>query len=789
MSTLDDLFAQGTRLHQAGRLIEAEQLYRQILAVDPRHPHALNQFGMLAFQTGDFDTAIERIRLAIEFARNQPAFYANLGEAYRLAGRPAEAVESFRHALQLNPGMAPVHMLLGILLHDQEQYAAATRSLREAVRLQPENLRAQARLGISLERQRLFEEAEACFRRVLQKEDTAEVHFRLADILQKQGLLEEARSEYQAVIAREPGHAEAHTNLGAILKTQGLYSAAEPHFRIAVASKPGCAIGYLNLGSLLLRQGRLAEAAASYRHAIELESGSAIAHRGLGQVLQTQNQLDDARSSYETAIRCDPANPESHRRLGYLETIAGRFDDGIAAFRRALELQSDFALAHSNLAVALQSQGLLDEAIAEHRLAIQCDPHHAGLHSNLIYTLNFHPAYDAARLFDEHLTWAASHAESLTYPGLPHPNTRDAERRLRIGYVSPHFFDHAVNFFSQPILASHDHTRFEVFCYSDVERIDDTTRAIQKLADHWRDVKGRTDEDVAGQVRADQIDILVDLTGHISGGIRMLMFARKPAPIQVTYLGYQSTTGMTAMDYRLTDSYADPPEQTDPFHTERLERLPTSFFCYQPSSYAPPVGPQPAEHNGFITFGSINAFIKVTPQVLETWAEILLQLPTAHLLIRADMSPSLQQRLTAAFSNLGIAPERLELVNRLPRPRYLELIDRLDIALDPFPFNGHTTTCDCLWQGVPVITLSGNTYASRFGGSGLATLGLDELITGSRAEYIAAAVDLAHDRPRLAAYRATLRNRMAESPLLDFRGFTQNLEQSYRRMWREWCES
>jgi predicted O-linked N-acetylglucosamine transferase (SPINDLY family) len=789
MSTIDDLLAEGTRLHQAGQLAAAEQLYRQILAADPRHPHALNQFGMLAFQTGDFSAAIERIRLAIDVAGDQAPFHANLGEAYRLAGRPAEAAESFHRALQLNPSMAPVHMLLGIVLHDQEDFAGAAQSLREALRLQPNNQRALGRLGISLERQQMFSEAEACFRRVLEQEDTADVHFRLGGVLHKQELLEEAKSEYQAAIARDPVHAEAHTNLGAILKAQRNYTAAEPHFRIAIAGKPTCATGHINLGSLLMTQGRLDEAAATYRQAVNLEPTSANAHRELGQLLQTQGQLNDARASYEAAIRLDPSNAEGHRKLGYLETIAGRYDEGIACFRRALALQADFALARSNLAVALQSQGLLDEAIAEHRQAIESDPRHAGLHSNLIYTLNFHPAYDAARLFDEHRDWAARHAEALTRVSSPHANVRDPDRRLRIGYVSPHFFDHAVNFFSQPILASHDETHFDVFYYSDVERSDDTTRALQKAANHWREIKGWPDEDVAAQVRADRIDILVDLTGHISGGIRMLVFARKPAPIQVTYIGYQNTTGMTAMDYRLTDAYADPPGQTELHHTERLERLPTSFFCYQPSSYAPAVGPLPAERNGFVTFGSINAFIKVTPQVLETWAQILLQVPTAQLLIRADMSQSLERRLNKTFASFGVTPERLELVNRLPRPRYLELISRLDIALDPFPFNGHTTTCDCLWQGVPVITLSGNTYATRFGGSGLATLGLNELITHSREEYIAAAVNLANDRQRLQAYRGTLRNRMAASPLLDFRSFTQNLEQAYRRMWRAWCGS
>ncbi len=349
-------------------------------------------------------------------------------------------------------------------------------------------------------------------------------------------------------------------------------------------------------------------------------------------------------------------------------------------------------------------------------------------------------------------------------------------------------FAHAVNFFVEPILASHDHQQFEIFCYSDVDEPDDTTARLRTYADHWRQVRGRKNEDVAAMVRDDQIEILVDLTGHITGGERMLLFARKPAPVQITYIGYQNTTGMQAMDYRITDDYSDPPGQTDALHTEKLWRLPTTFFCYQPSTYAPPVGPSPAASNGYVTFGSVNAFTKVTPQVLETWAEILRRVPEARLVIRADMTESLHARLRETFAGLGIAPDRLELVNRLPRPKYLELIARLDVALDPFPFNGHTTTCDCLWQGVPVVTLSGQSYVSRFGGSGLATLGLTELITHSPDEYIQTAVALANDHERLADYRSTLRERMAASPLLDFKTFTANLEAAYRQMWRQWCD-
>jgi predicted O-linked N-acetylglucosamine transferase (SPINDLY family) len=352
--------------------------------------------------------------------------------------------------------------------------------------------------------------------------------------------------------------------------------------------------------------------------------------------------------------------------------------------------------------------------------------------------------------------------------------------------VSSHFFAHAVNYFSEPILAAHDHDRFEVFCYAQIEREDDATARLRACADQWRDISKLDHAQAAELARDDGIDILVDLAGHI-GNHHLLLFARKPAPVQVTYLGYQNTTGMAAMDYRLTDAWADPPGMTDAFYTEKLVRLPRSFFCYQPSTDMPPVNPLPALTSGRITFGSFNNFAKVTPRVLAAWAALLERVPRSRLIILADTASSLADDLACAFGRHGISPDRFELAGRRPRPEYLELLGQVDIALDPFPFNGHTTTCDALWQGVPVITLAGRTYAARFGSSAHANLDLCDLVAGSPEEYFEIAARLAGDVPRLVELRAGLRERMRASPLLDFAGFTRNLEAAYRQMWTDWC--
>ena len=288
-------------------------------------------------------------------------------------------------------------------------------------------------------------------------------------------------------------------------------------------------------------------------------------------------------------------------------------------------------------------------------------------------------------------------------------------------------------------------------------------------------------------IRGDEIDILVDLTGHV-GGNRLLVFARKPAPVQVTYLGYQNTTGMTAIDYRLTDEYCDPSSATEALYSEKLVRLPQTFFCYLPSAEAPTIAPLPAQNAGYVTFGSFNNFTKITAHVLKTWAGILARVDASRLLLLCDDPEAVREVVAYALESQGVDPRRVELFARAPLDEYLKRIGQVDIALDPFPFNGHTTTCDCLWQGVPVVTLAGQAYVSRFGSSGLATLGLTELIAHSPDEYIEIAVGLAGNLDRLAQLRASLRARLVGSPLMDYKGFTRNLEAAYRRMWDVWLD-
>ena len=582
--------------------------------------------------------------------------------------------------------------------------------------------------------------------------------------------------------------AVAHKSLGGTLRSRGAVADAEAAYREALRLKPDFVEAHNDLGTLLWDQHRLAEARACHTAALRLRPERADSHNHLGNVLRDEGQIPAAIEAYRQALQLDPHYGAAHCNLANTLADGGWTEEALVEFQRALEIAPGDADVIVNYGTCLQSQGRLDEAIESYRKAVCLDAESPGYHGNLVYALNFHPDFDAETVFAEHRVWAGRHADPLLLGSAPHANDRTPGRRLRVGYVSAHFQHHAVNFFSEPILAAHDHRAIEVFCYSAAvpAESDATTRRLQDYADHWREIAGQSDQQVSETIRADQIDILVDLTGHI-GGNRLLVFARKLAPVQVTYIGYQNTTGMLAMDYRLTDAWADPPGATDHLYTEKLVRLPRAFFCYLPPALAPDVSPLPAIANGLVTFGSFNNPAKITPRVLETWAGILSAVPNSRLVLLARVTAGFRQHVGRAFERQGVSADRVELVERRPLGEYLQLIECVDIGLDPFPFNGHTTTCDCLWMGVPVVMLAGHSYASRFGGSALVNLGLRDLIAGSREDYVEIASGLAADLDRLKGLRAGLRVRMSDSPLVDAQGFTRNLEVVYRRMWADWC--
>jgi predicted O-linked N-acetylglucosamine transferase (SPINDLY family) len=580
-------------------------------------------------------------------------------------------------------------------------------------------------------------------------EPRADQAFALALEHHRAGRLSEAERGYRALLEREPDHADSLNLLGVIALQTGNLEAAFALVHRAVALRPDAPTCRNNLGQVLTRLGRDEEAARSYEAAIEL----------------------------------DPGYAEAHNNLGLVRARLDRLADAEALYRKAIELDPEYAEPHTNLGNVLKDRGELDAALACYRHAIALRPDSSVLHSNLLLTLHYHPDYSPADLEREHRAWADRHVKPLAAARRPHMNTKDPNRRLRIGYVSADFREHPVARFMLPLLREHDQRQVEVFAYSDVPMADAVTQALQQHVDQWRDVTGLGDEQLAASIRTDGIDILVDLAAH-SGRNRLLTFARKPAPLQLTYLAYCSTTGVDAIDYRVTDGFLDP--RGEPEHyTEASIRLPHCYWCYS----APPVGrPSSERHAGPPTFGCLNNFAKVTDTTLQLWTRLLRRVPEARLLLyaRAD---SHRGRLRRALREAGVDESRLAFVGYQSLPDYLETYAEIDVALDPYPYGGGTTTCDALWMGVPVVTLVGRTAVSRAGSTLLSNIGLERLVARSEQQYLDLAAALLRDQRGLMELRGGLRQRIESSPVMDAPRFARDFEAALRTAWRVWCES
>jgi predicted O-linked N-acetylglucosamine transferase (SPINDLY family) len=468
-----------------------------------------------------------------------------------------------------------------------------------------------------------------------------------------------------------------------------------------------------------------------------------------------------------------------------------RFDEAIESFRKAVATKPDYAQAHRNLGIILKDCGMVEESIDAQRRAVAANPSWHEARSGLLFTRQCLAENDLVSFFEEHRSWDRIHAGHLAGTIASHPNSRAANRRLRIGLVSPDLKEHPVIRFLLPFLEHHDREQIELFAYAQVSEPDEWTEQARKQVAHWRSLVNVPDAQAAELIRGDEIDILVDLAGHTNGN-RLMVFARKPAPVQVTYLGYPGTTGLSAMDYRITDALADPPGMTEAHHSEQLIRLPGCAWCYGPDTEALP-GPSPAALRGHVTFGSFNNLAKVNDRMLRVWARILESVPGSRLLLKSAGFLSMDARKRtreALISGTNISEERLDI--RGPEDSHqthLELYREMDIALDTFPYHGTTTTCEALWMGVPVVTLAGQSHVSRVGVSLLTNIGLPELVAESEDEYVRIAVELARDVEQLVNYRSNLRDKMLGSQLLDAPSFAREIEGAFRQMWTSWCET
>jgi predicted O-linked N-acetylglucosamine transferase (SPINDLY family) len=589
------------------------------------------------------------------------------------------------------------------------------------------------------------------------------------------------------------------TNLGEAYRRLGKLANAEASFRAALEIDPRLPAPHFNLGLALHERKALGEAIGCYESALQLDPNLAPARGRLIRALCEAGLFEEAIDRYRHASGALPASPELHHAIGSAlietwrlawfagsvdESVAGRLDEGIAQFQRALELSPELPGLHHALANALHDRGDLDAALVHYRSALAQNPDDVVSQSNLAFLIGFHPDTDDQAACEEARAFARRYAGRVSSLD-SHGNSREPQRRLRVGYVSPNFREGCQSLYFLPVVRAHDRAGFEIFGYSLASAGDSITDSISESCDVFRSVHGKSNSELAALIREDRIDILVDLTMHM-GNNRALLFARRPAPVQICWLAYPGTTGLETMDYRITDPYLDPPGQPEPY-SERSLRLPDTFWCYDPLTAKPEVGPPPRRDSGHVTFGCLNTFRKTNSRTLELWAPVLREVDRSRLLLLAPPGEA-RQRARSVLSEHGVDPSRVDFVGHQPRSEYLSTYHRIDVCLDTWPVQGHTTSLDALWMGVPVISLVGPTVLGRAASTFAANLGLAELVAETPMDFQKAAIDLARDDTRLTELRATLRGRLERSPLMDAPRFARNLEAAYRHVWRAWCE-
>jgi protein O-GlcNAc transferase len=815
-----DLLAKGLKLHQAGKLEEAAALYRRLLEIAPQHADAWNLLGATAHQQGRHAEAIEFLEKAIQLLPGQASFHGNLAAVYAASARIDKARNSFQSAVECSPLDPSAHANLGHVLRDMGKWPEAADCYRQVVQLRPQDADAHSFLAAALrqlgrtadalahsqhaarlqpgsalhhnnlanawresgDRTRAlasYEQAVRC------DPNYAVAHMNRGNLLREQGDSEQALECYQRALQINPDFVEAHINFAIALRDVGRFEEAEATLRQALRLKPNHAETHNVYSSLLEKAGRLGEAEAELREALRLDPNFYEGHCNLGHVLQQQEKLAEAETVLLKGVQIRPESAAAYCHLGNVYRKQHQTAKAVAAFEQAVGNEPDSPLAQFNMGVAMFALGRYDRAIGHYRRTLELQPKYTEAHSNLLFALNYDPLVDDETLFQEHRRFGEEHDRPALQ--VTHPNSRDPNRRLRVGYVSPDLRRHPVAYFIEPALQHRDSAAIENILYAEVSKPDETSARLRGMANEWRDTCRMTDDEVAELVRKDGIDILVDLAGHTAHH-RLGAFTLRPAPVQVTYLGYPNTTGLASVDYRLADDVTDPSDEPRRY-TEQLARLAGGYCCYTPPASSPEVNDLPAAKSGRITFGSLHTLLKLNSQVIDLWCRVLKAIPDSRLLLCRDpLQGATRESFLREFTRRGIAAERIEIRHEGSAPgEFLSVYHDIDLSLDTFPWSGHTTACESLWMGVPILTMRGSRHAARLVASVVTYAGYPQWITANQEEYVDLAVRTAGDIPGLAQVRANLRATMLSSRLCDGVGFTRSLEETYRGLWRKWC--
>ncbi|MGH8567078.1 MAG: tetratricopeptide repeat protein [Gammaproteobacteria bacterium] len=772
-------------------MISADRTGNAEAALSPVERAALyhHSRGSILQRQGRIEESLAAYDAAVRLRPDYAEAHLGRGSALGQRGQLEEALAAFDQTLRIRPDLAQVHYYRAIVLQQRGQLEDALAAYDQALRRKPDLTQAHLNRGVVLQQQARLAQALEAFDQALRIEPNyARAHFNRGVVLERQGRLEPAVAAYDQALRVKPDYVDAHINRGAARVALGRFEPALEAFDQALRIQPDIAEGHFNRGNALTGLGRSADALAAYDQALRIRPDYTQAHFNRGVILEREGRLKQAITAYDQALRIEPDWVAVYVNRGNALRELGRTKEALADYDRALRIKPDLAKAHGNRGNALSDQGRFKEAAAAYEQALRIKPDYPEAHSDYLYCLNYDPAQDETSLFAAHRRWGTLYSHPAhAYDA--YANSRDPDKTLRVGLVSADFVRHPVGYLVEPVLAAADPDEVQFICYSGRRTEDGLTARLKAKAVAWRSTLEVPDGALGEMIRADGIDILIDLAGHTAGN-RLTMFALRPAPVQVSWIGYPFTTGLAAIDYALMDEVTVPPGAERGF-VEQVVRLPETRWCYAPPDYAPPPGPPPVLERGCITFGSINNLAKVTPDVLRLWARLLAVVPGARLLLkwRTLGTPEAEDEYRRQLGELGIDPGRLELRGASQHRQTLVEYGDVDIALDPFPYSGGMTSLEALWQGVPVVTMPKTRPVSRQTQAFLTVLGRAEWVAKEPDDYIRIAADLASNPDRLAALRRDQRARMAASPLCDVPRFARNFEAALRGLWRSWCAS
>jgi predicted O-linked N-acetylglucosamine transferase (SPINDLY family) len=776
----------GVTAQQSGDLRRAEFIYRQVLDAIPELPEALVLLGTLAAHNRHFEDAEKLARRALKVRPGEVSYLELQGRALRGLGRNEEALSCYERAAGFATDRPEVHIGMGLALKALDRNAEAASAFSRAIEIDPKRADAFVNLANVLRKTSDWSVAIARYEHAIALDSSLpQAHNNLGAVLVDLNQDERAAECFSKALDLNPTYAEPMYNLGRIALLKEDKVTAQQWMKRAVDADPNYADPWIILGVIHGNLNEMAEMTDCFNEALRRRPNDSEIFWSFGSILKGHGYLAQAEMVFQQALSLNPDSVAALSDLALTLSMMGRAAEALKVYDRLFAINSKLLDAKLNFGNLLVSLGRVAEGLELHRgLALVTEGPPANFLLDLCYVCE-----DGIELDRAHREWPSKLRASMPVV-VPHNNSSVPGRQLKIAFLSGDFRTHSVAYFIESVFAHLDRSQFEIRAYATTWSSDATTERLKSYAAGWRCVAGVPDKEVVNIIRTDGIDVLIDLVGHTASS-RWGVLAQKPAPVQVSYLGYPTLTGIPTIDYRLTDWEVDPENGVDT-DGERPIRLPHSYFCFRPSGDAPEVGPLPMEQNGFITFGSFNNLAKLSPAVIDLWGRLLAKDDSARLLLKAKglNDPDTQDRLRMALCAAGGTPERITLLPwEASQVSHLDIYNRIDIALDSFPYNGATTTCEALWMGVPVISLAGATHPSRMGRSLLRAAGLTELLVDSTARYFELARELAGDPSRLASLRATLRTRLRESALLDGPGFARDFGLAMRAMWMRWCET